>query len=116
MAISEKKILHEYFDAIQSGKKTYELRLGDFDVAEGDTLVLREWDAGKQEYTGREISKQVTYVRKFKIDELYWPKESRGYGEYSPSRQLAPDVCVDALLVRRIRRCRRTLVRDGSPN
>ena len=71
----EKKILPEYFDAIQSGKKTYELRLGDFEVAEGDTLLLREWDAEKKEYTGREISKEVTYVRKFKIDELYWPKE-----------------------------------------
>lgn len=73
--IIKKKILPEYFDAIESGKKTYELRLGDMEVAEGDTLILQEWDAEKQEYTGREISKEVTYVRKFKIDELYWPKE-----------------------------------------
>ena len=71
----EKKILPEYFNAIASGKKTYELRLGDFEAAEGDTLVLREWDAEKKEYTGREIAKEITYVRKFKIDELYWPKE-----------------------------------------
>lgn len=71
----EKKILPEYFDAIESGKKTYELRLGDFEIAEGDTLVLKEWNAEKKEYTGREISKEVTYVRKFKIDELYWPQE-----------------------------------------
>ncbi len=75
MARIEKKILPEYFEAIESGKKTYELRLGDFEVAEGDTLLLREWNANKKEYTGRQISKQVTYVRKFKIDELYWPKE-----------------------------------------
>lgn len=75
MAHIEKKILPEYSEAIESGKKTYELRLGDFEVAEGDTLLLREWDAEKKEYTGREISKEVTYVRKFKIDELYWPKE-----------------------------------------
>lgn len=71
----EKKILPEYFEAIESGKKTYELRLGDFEVAEGDILLLREWNADKQEYTGREITKEVSYVRKFKIDELYWPKE-----------------------------------------
>ncbi len=71
----EKKILPEYFDAIESGKKTYELRLGDFEIAEGDTLVLKEWNVEKQVYTGREISKEVTYVRKFKIDELYWPQE-----------------------------------------
>lgn len=75
MAHIEKKILPEYFEAIESGKKTYELRLGDFEVAEGDTLLLREWNEEKKEYTGREISKEVTYVRKFKIDELYWPKE-----------------------------------------
>jgi ASC-1-like (ASCH) protein len=71
----EKKILPEYFDAIASGKKTFELRLGDFDAKEGDTLRLREWDAEKGEYTGREITKEVTYARTFKIDQLYWPEE-----------------------------------------
>ena len=75
MTLIKKKILPEYFDAIESGKKTYELRLGDMEVAEGDTLLLQEWDANKKEYTGREISKEVTYVRTFKIDEVFWPKE-----------------------------------------
>lgn len=75
MAHLEKKILPEYFEAIESGKKTYELRLGDFEAAEGDTLLLREWDPERKVYTGREITKEITYVRKFKIDELYWPKE-----------------------------------------
>ena len=75
MTVIKKKILPEYFDAIASGKKTYELRLGDFEPSEGDTLLLREWDAEKKEYTGREISKEITYVRTFKIDELFWPKE-----------------------------------------
>ncbi|OGG60624.1 hypothetical protein A2765_03540 [Candidatus Kaiserbacteria bacterium RIFCSPHIGHO2_01_FULL_56_24] len=75
MALIKKKILTEYFDAVFSGKKTWELRLGDMEVAEGDTLVLQEWNPETKEYTGREISKEVTYVRKFKIDELFWPKE-----------------------------------------
>jgi ASC-1-like (ASCH) protein len=75
MALVKKKILPEYFDAIASGKKTYELRLGDMVVAEGDTLLLQEWNENKKEYTGREISKEVTYVRKFMIDQLYWPQE-----------------------------------------
>jgi ASC-1-like (ASCH) protein len=75
MSIIKKKILPEYFEAVASGKKTYELRLNDFDVMEGDTLVLGEWDADRQAYTGRSIEKRVIYVNKFKIDELFWPKE-----------------------------------------
>lgn len=75
MAIIKKKILPEYFEAISSGKKKFELRLNDFDIAEGDTLMLEEWDARKNAYTGRNIEKKVTYVGKFRIDELFWPEE-----------------------------------------
>lgn len=39
----EKKILPEYFELIKSGKKTYDFRLGDFEINEGDILVLKEW-------------------------------------------------------------------------
>ena len=35
-----KKIWPEYFEAVLSGKKKYELRLDDFEIKEGDTLVL----------------------------------------------------------------------------
>lgn len=71
----EKKILPEYFDAVASGKKKFELRLNEFEVEEGDVLFLREWDAGRGEYTGRELEKTVTYARVFRTDELHWPKE-----------------------------------------
>ena len=74
MSIITKKIQPQYFDAVLSGKKKYELRLNDFDINEGDTLILKEWDPKTKDYTGREISKQVTYVAKFKIDELFWPE------------------------------------------
>lgn len=70
-----KKILPEYFQAILDGKKPYELRLGDFDIGPGDILVLKEWDKVSQEFTGRVIKKEVTYVGKFKVDNLYWPEE-----------------------------------------
>ena len=36
----EKKCWPEYFEAILSGKKKYELRLSDFEIDEGDILVL----------------------------------------------------------------------------
>ncbi len=70
-----KKIWPEWFEAVVSGKKKWELRLNDFQVEEGDILVLEEWDPKTKEYTGRKIEKKVTFVRKFFIDKLYWPKE-----------------------------------------
>lgn len=75
MSIINKKILKKYFDAITSGKKKCELRLGDFDIVEGDTLVLEEWDPEKSVYTGRKIEKNVTYVSKFKINKLHWSED-----------------------------------------
>jgi len=74
MAIIHKKIWPEYFDAVVSGKKKFELRLNDFDVAEGDTLVLEEWDPKTEAYTGRKTEKNVTYVGRFRIDNLFWPE------------------------------------------
>lgn len=75
MAIIKKKILPEYFEAVLSGKKKYELRLNDFDVAEGDTLVLEEWNPATKMYTGRSVERRVTYVGRFRIDKLFWPEE-----------------------------------------
>lgn len=70
MAKIEKKIWPEYFDLIESGKKKYELRLADFSIAEGDELVLKEWDPQTKQYTGREITKKTNYVRKFAKEDL----------------------------------------------
>jgi len=73
----EKKVWPEYFQQIVDGKKTFELRLNDFDISEGDTLVLNEWDPATKDYTGRTLEKQVGYVGKWKIDDLtkFWPRE-----------------------------------------
>lgn len=71
----QKKILQEYFQAILDGKKTYELRLADFNISPGDILVLKEWDASNNKYTGRVLEKEVTYVGKFNPNDLHWPKE-----------------------------------------
>jgi ASC-1-like (ASCH) protein len=72
MATIHKKIWPEYFEAVSSGKKKFEFRLNDFEIKEGDTLVLEEWDPKTKSYTGRKIDKKVTYVGKFRIDELFW--------------------------------------------
>ena len=44
MTTINKKVWREYFEKIISAKKKLELRLADFEVNEGDTLVLEEWD------------------------------------------------------------------------
>jgi ASC-1-like (ASCH) protein len=75
MSIIKKKIWPEYFEVMASGKKRYELRLNDFEINEGDTLVLEEWNPKTKEYTGRRIEKKVTYVGKFRIDQLFWPEK-----------------------------------------
>lgn len=71
----EKKILTEYFEAVQSGNKKCELRLNDFEISEGDVLLLREWDSSNNSYTGRSIEKRVTWVGRWKLDELFWSQE-----------------------------------------
>jgi len=73
----EKKTWPEYFQAIFDGKKNFELRLNDFEIDEGDILVLKEWNPKTKNYTGRQIEKKVGFVGKWKIDDLtkFWPRE-----------------------------------------
>lgn len=75
MAAIKKKIWPEYFEAILTGRKKFELRLGDFEVKEGDAVVLEEWGPKTKKYTGRKIEKKAAYVFKFKTDNLFWPKK-----------------------------------------
>jgi len=70
----QKKVWPEYFQKIVEGKKTYELRLADWECNEGDILVLQEWDPETKEYTGREVEKEVTYVGRTK-NLTFWPEE-----------------------------------------
>ena len=73
----EKKVWPEYFEEILNGSKTFELRLNDFEINEGDILVLKEWGPKTKDYTGRMLEKKVGYVGKWKMDELtkFWPKK-----------------------------------------
>jgi ASC-1-like (ASCH) protein len=74
MTTIHKKICSEHFEKIISGKKKLELRLADFEVNEGDTLILEEWDKNKKEYTGRKIEVVATYILKTK-GQTFWPQE-----------------------------------------
>ena len=80
MATIHKKVWPEYFEKITSGKKKLELRLADFEVNEGDTLVLEEWDNDKKEYTGRKIEAVATYILKTKGQTFWLQEEVDKYG------------------------------------
>lgn len=75
MPVIHKKAWPELFEAVRTGKKKFDLRLNDVEIAEGDTLVLEEWDPQTKAYTGRKLEKKVTYTLKFKVNELWWSEE-----------------------------------------
>jgi hypothetical protein len=52
----------QFFRAVVDGSKTFELRLDDRSYAVGDELLLREWDPDSHAYTGRFVTRRVTYV------------------------------------------------------
>lgn len=56
MATIEKKCWPEFFNKFCSGERTFELRLADFDLKDGDILLFKEYDPKTKKYTGREAS------------------------------------------------------------
>ena len=59
----ELKISPEYFDAVYSGVKPFEVRRNDRPFKVGDSLLLKEYDAKSYlPYTGRETVKVITYI------------------------------------------------------
>lgn len=58
--IHELKILPEYFEAVTSGRKQFEIRKNDRDYEVGDRLYLREWNG--ENFTGDSYKAEVTYI------------------------------------------------------
>lgn len=61
----ELKIYPEYFDAVASGIKPFEVRKNDRGYKVGDMLYLREYDktaALGSPWTGRTCKKYITYI------------------------------------------------------
>lgn len=71
------------FEAVMSGKKKIDIRVADFAINDGDMLVLEEWDPKTKRYTGRTISKKVSFVIKFKIDDYGQQQEIQNKGLYA---------------------------------
>lgn len=54
------KIAPQYYNAVLSGIKTFEIREDDRNYKVGDIVCLNEWDGG--DYTGRYMKKTITYI------------------------------------------------------
>lgn len=54
------KLSKKYFDDLQNGVKTFEVRKNDRGYKIGDTLILNEIDENNK-YTGRVIKAKITY-------------------------------------------------------
>jgi len=82
MAVIRKKTWPKFFELVKKGKKNFDLRMADFKIREGDTLILEEYDPKKKKYTGRKIHKKVKYVLKVKLNDFGQEKEIIKRGLY----------------------------------
>ena len=76
----KKKTWPKYFQEILNGKKKFEVRLADFDIKEGDILILEEYNPETKQYTGRTISKKVNFVTKFNPEQAHNIKDIKKFG------------------------------------
>lgn len=56
------KILPDFFHDVVAGKKRFEVRRKDRPYKVGDILVLKEWNAYEQKFTGNSCSGTITYI------------------------------------------------------
>lgn len=83
MRIIEKKIWPGFFRQVKSRRKNVELRLADFRVGRGDTLLLREWDPKHRRYTGLLLRRRVKAVHHVDMMKFHSVAEMRRYGLYA---------------------------------
>ena len=76
----EKKVWPEFFAQLESGEKTFELRLADFECRQGDTLVLREWNPATKQYSGKSLERKVGSVLKMKDVKFFTKEDVEKFG------------------------------------
>jgi hypothetical protein len=64
----ELKCWESYFRALADCTKNFEIRKFDRDFRIGDTLRIRETDFGSGAYTGREVTREITYILAHETD------------------------------------------------
>ena len=77
--IHELKILPQYFQAVKSGEKTFELRKDDRGFQVGDILMLKEFNLNEKYetiegaetyFSGRKILRQINYILKDETESM----------------------------------------------
>lgn len=69
--VIRRKSWPEFFQPIKDGTKKFDIRLNESEIHEGDILVLREFRPDTQQYTGRTITKKITYISNTKEIKLW---------------------------------------------
>ncbi|MDW0113791.1 DUF3850 domain-containing protein [Sporosarcina saromensis] len=69
LRIHRLKIMPEYFKAVASKAKRFEIRKNDRDYKIGDGLLLREFK--DDDYTGNEINAVITYMTDYEQKKGY---------------------------------------------
>lgn len=77
--IHELKIFPEFFEAVTSGRKQFEIRKNDREFKVGDQLTLREWTGEK--YTGDSYKAEITYITDYAQQNGYVVLGIRGMEE-----------------------------------
>lgn len=60
--VHELKTWETYFNAVASGEKNFELRKNDRGFLVGHQLLLREYNAASQTFTGRTVRREISYL------------------------------------------------------
>jgi hypothetical protein len=60
--LHELKVWSDYYSALVTGVKTFEVRHNDRNFQVDDRLTLREWNPKTETYTGRWMRVTVTYI------------------------------------------------------
>ncbi|MGA4724188.1 DUF3850 domain-containing protein [Carnobacterium maltaromaticum] len=71
MKVHELKIASEFFEAVKDGRKKFEIRKNDRNYQEGDILILREYDPITQEYLGRIMKVEISYMTDYAQQDGY---------------------------------------------
>ena len=77
-----KKTWPDLFQHMLDGKKTTDLRLADFEIKEGDVLVLEEYDPKTRSYTGRVLKKKVKNLNKVKLTDFHTVEDISRHGHW----------------------------------
>jgi ASC-1-like (ASCH) protein len=58
------KVEKAYWNALEKGIKTFELRLNDRNFCKGDIVILRKYNKDNCKYSGDRITVKITYILK----------------------------------------------------